>query len=158
MTPQEIALVQTTFKSVIPIKDVAADLFYNKLFELDPALRTLFKGDIKEQGKKLMATLGVAVSGLTNLETIIPTVQKLGADHAGFGVKEKDYMTVAKALLWTLEQGLGDAFTPDVKAAWTEAYMTLSGVMIDAAKDVGIHDEFKALMAQALSKMNDGSL
>ncbi len=153
MTPEQIRLVQSTFQMVVPIKEQAAELFYNRLFELDPNLQPLFKGDMKEQGKKLMATLGVAVSSLTNLEKIIPTVQDLGARHYDYGVKEADYDTVGNALLWTLEQGLGEAFTPAVKEAWTQTYMTLAGVMIEAAKEAPMHNEIKALMIQALDKM-----
>lgn len=133
MTPIEIAMVRASFAQVVPIKEVAADLFYNRLFELDPALKPMFKGDIKEQGAKLMAMIGTAVAGLDRLDTIVPTVQALGKRHAGYGVQATHYDTVASALLWTLEQGLGAAFTPDVKSAWTSAYGVLAGTMKDAA-------------------------
>lgn len=129
MTPEQIALVQGTWARVVPIKDTAADLFYGKLFELDPALRPLFKGDIKEQGRKLMVMIGLAVKGLDDLSALVPAVKDLGRRHAGYGVKAGDYTTVATALLWTLEKGLGDAFTPEVKAAWTETYMVLAKTM-----------------------------
>lgn len=133
MNPAEIALVQGTWQNVIPIKETAADLFYGKLFELDPALRPLFKGDIKEQGHKLMTLIGTAVSSLTRLEQLLPAVQDLGRRHAGYGVTDAHYGTVATALIWTLEQGLGPAFTPDAKAAWVKTYTVLAKTMQDAA-------------------------
>jgi hemoglobin-like flavoprotein len=133
MTPDQIAMVRTSFAQVVPIKEAAAGLFYNRLFELDPSLKPLFKGDIKEQGSKLMAMIGTAVAGLDRLETIVPAVQALGKRHVGYGVQAGHYDTVAAALLWTLEQGLGAGFTPDVKAAWTSAYGILAGTMKDAA-------------------------
>ncbi|MGB1090691.1 MAG: globin family protein [Oceanobacter sp.] len=133
MTPEQIALVQGTFEKVEPIADKAAELFYGKLFELDPSLKPMFKGDIKEQGTKLMTMIGVAVRGLNNLDAIVPAVQNLGVRHVDYGVKDEHYDTVAAALLWTLEQGLGDAFTAEVKEAWTETYVTLATVMKDAA-------------------------
>jgi len=133
MTPEEITKVRASFAQVVPIKEAAAGLFYGRLFELDPSLKPLFKGDIKEQGSKLMAMIGTAVAGLDRLETIVPAVQALGKRHVGYGVQDSHYDTVAAALLWTLEQGLGSAFTPDVKAAWTNAYGVLAGTMKEAA-------------------------
>ena len=133
MTPRQIDLVQSTFKSLAPISDTAAQLFYGKLFELDPALKVLFKGDMREQGRKLMMMIGTAVAGLNDLPRLLPAVQSLGKRHAGYGVKPEDFDTVAQALLSTLGQGLGEAFTPEVKQAWTETYMTLAGVMKQAA-------------------------
>jgi hemoglobin-like flavoprotein len=129
MTPEKIALVQSTWAKVVPIKETAAELFYGKLFELDPSLRALFKSDIREQGRKLMAMIGTAVGGLNNLGALVPAVKDLGKRHVGYGVKPEDYTTVATALLWTLEKGLGDAFTPQVKEAWTETYMVLAKTM-----------------------------
>lgn len=155
LTQKQIELVETTFKEVAKIKDAAAELFYNRLFELDPSLRPLFRGDMKEQGRKLMATLGVAVSSLRNLEKIIPTVQTLGANHAGYGVKEADYQTVATALLWALEQGLGAAFTPEVKEAWAATYMILAGVMIEAASQNDMGDAFKGLLLQGFARLDE---
>lgn len=136
MTDEQIRLVQESFAKVRPISEVAADLFYKNLFELDPSLRPMFKGDMKEQGKKLMNTLSFAVNGLTRLDTIVGAVEDLGRKHVGYGVKPEHYNTVGEALLWTLEQGLGDAFTPDVKFAWTEVYGLLSGVMQNATAEV----------------------
>lgn len=133
MTPEQIALVRTSFAQVVPIREAAAGLFYGRLFELDTSLKPLFKGDLKEQGVKLMAMIGTAVGGLDRLDSIEPTVQALGKRHVSYGVQAAHYDTVAAALLWTLEQGLGAAFTPDVKAAWTSAYGILAGTMKDAA-------------------------
>jgi hemoglobin-like flavoprotein len=133
MNNQQVVLVQSSFAKVTPIAETAADLFYKRLFELDPALKPLFKGDIKEQGKKLMQVIGFAVSSLNDPKALLPAVQDLGRRHGKYGVKDKDYDTVASALLWTLEKGLGDAFTPDVRAAWTETYVLLAGTMKKAA-------------------------
>lgn len=134
MTPHQIELVQESFAKVAPISETAASLFYGKLFELDPSLRPMFTGDIEEQGRKLMRMLSIVVNNLTRLDGIIAAVKRLGEKHVGYGVKDAHYATVATALLWTLEQGLGDAFTPEVKEAWVEAYTLLSGVMMDAAR------------------------
>lgn len=132
MTPEQIALVQGTWAKVVPIKETAADLFYGKLFELDPTLRPLFKGDIKEQGRKLMTMITLAVKGLDDLPALVPAVKDLGRRHAGYGVTAAHYGTVATALLWTLEKGLGDAFTPPVKDAWTQTYTVLANTMQQA--------------------------
>jgi len=136
MTPKQIGLIGVTWDKVLPIAETAAELFYGKLFELNPELKPLFKGDLKEQGKKLMTMLDAVVKSLDNLEAIIPAAQESGVRHVGYGVKDEDYDTVAEALLWTLGQGLGDDFTDEVKEAWTAAYVILSGVMKDAAKEV----------------------
>jgi hemoglobin-like flavoprotein len=133
MTPEQITLVKSTWQQVVPIADQAAVLFYNKLFELDPALRPLFKKDMKQQGEKLMKTLSFAVGGLDRLNEIVPAVQDLGRRHVGYGVLPKHYDTVGAALLWTLEQGLGTAFTPDVKSAWATVYGLLADTMKKAA-------------------------
>jgi len=126
-------LVQDSFAAVAPNAEAAAGLFYGHLFELDPSLKPLFKGDMKEQGRKLMAMLKIAVAGLDDLDKLVPAVQDLGRRHVGYGVKDEHYNTVATALLWTLEQGLKDGFTPDVKAAWTAVYGVLAETMKSAA-------------------------
>ncbi len=133
MTAEQKLLVQTTFAKVVPIADTAAALFYGRLFEIDPALRPLFKGDLVEQGRKLMRMIGVAVNGLDRLDQIVPAVQQLGVRHVAYGVKDEHYATVAVALLWTLEQGLGADFTPEVRSAWTAAYTLLAETMKTAA-------------------------
>ena len=133
MTPEQVAIVKSTWSLVVPIREKAAELFYGRLFELDPALKALFKADIAEQGRKLMGMIGTAVNGLDNLASLVPAVQALGARHVGYGVKPEHYKTVADALLWTLEQGLSPDFTPPLKDAWTEAYVMLAGVMQAAA-------------------------
>lgn len=134
MLPNQIDLIQESFKSVVPIKEVAAELFYKRLFELDPSLESLFTGDMAEQGQKLMSAMALVVGGLKNWERVEPTVKELGARHVDYGVKPHHYETVGAALLWTLEQGLGDAFTDDVKQAWTAAYQAIAATMLDAAK------------------------
>ena len=129
VTPQQIELVQASFKKVVPIAGTAADLFYDRLFEIAPAVRPMFPEDLGEQKKKLIGMLATAVNGLHKLYTIVPAVQDLGRRHKGYGVSDEHYTPVGAALLWTLEKGLGAEFTPDVKSAWTEAYTTLAGVM-----------------------------
>lgn len=133
MTPEKIALVQDSFEKVVPIAPTAAKIFYGKLFELNPELKALFKGDMEDQGAKLMKMIGIAVNGLSRLDTIIPAVEELGVRHSGYGVTDEMYDTVGEALLLTLAEGLGDAFTYEVKAAWTETYLMLAGVMKTAA-------------------------
>ena len=138
MTSRQKDLVQQTFAMVAPIADAAAAIFYARLFELDPSIKPLFKIDIEEQGRKLMQVLAVAVRGLDDLPTLVPVVQALGARHAGYGVKDEHYGTVASALLYALEKGLGDKFTPEVKDAWVEVYTILANTMKDAAKGVPV--------------------
>ena len=133
MTPHQIKLVQDTFVSVAAISDAAAELFYGKLFELDPSLKPLFKGDMKEQGKKLMKMIGIAVGKLKDLENLVPALEDLAKRHVDYQVKPEHYATVGDALLWTLGQGLGEAFTDEVKEAWATTYTLMSSTMIAAA-------------------------
>ena len=135
MTPQQIELVKVTWVKVVPIADKAAELFYGRLFELDPSVKSMFKNDMTEQGKKLMKTINIAVEALDDVEPLIPTLKEMGAAHAGYGVKDKDYNTVGAALLWTLEQGLGDAFTVEVKNAWGAVYEVLANTMKEGAAE-----------------------
>lgn len=135
MTPEQIELVQTSFEKVVPIQDTAAEIFYANLFEADPRLRHLFTTDMAEQGRKLMLTLRTAVHGLNDLDSLVPIVRDLGVRHAGYGVKIEHYDTVGAALLRTLEQGLGEHFTAEVKHAWAAAFKLLSSVMIDAGHE-----------------------
>jgi hemoglobin-like flavoprotein len=134
MTPEQITLVQESFKQVQPIAAQAADLFYGRLFEIAPQMRALFPEDLTEQKRKLMAMLGTAVAGLNRTGEIVPAVQALGRRHAGYKVTAEHYKPVGEALIWTLEQGLGDAFTPPVRTAWLEAYTLLASVMKEAAE------------------------
>ena len=136
MTPEQVKMVQDSFKKVVPIAGTAADLFYDRLFAIAPEVRALFPDDLGEQKKKLIAMLSTAVTNLHQVEKIVPAVQDLGKRHVAYGVTAKHYEPVGAALLWTLEQGLGADFTPPLKAAWTEAYLTLAGVMKDAAATV----------------------
>jgi hemoglobin-like flavoprotein len=133
MTPEQAVLVKNSWAMVTPIADKAAELFYGKLFEMDPSLKALFKGDMTEQGRKLMTMINTAVNGLDKLEAIVPAVEQLGERHVAYGVKDEHYDTVGAALLWTLEAGLGDEFTPEVKEAWTVTYGVLADTMKAAA-------------------------
>ncbi|MHB1075342.1 globin family protein [Thiobacillus sp.] len=133
MTPEKIALVRGSWQQVLPIKDAAAQLFYGQLFELDPSLRSLFKGDMAEQGRKLMAMINTVVVSLDQLGPILGAVEDLGRRHVAYGVTAAHYDTVGSALIWTLGKGLGEHFTPAVQTAWTEAYETLASAMKQAA-------------------------
>jgi hemoglobin-like flavoprotein len=133
MTPDQVKAIQDSFAKVAPISEQAAALFYGRLFEIAPAVKPLFHGDMTEQGRKLMATLAVVVNGLANLESILPAASALAKRHIGYGVTAADYAPVGAALLWTLEKGLGNDWTPDLAAAWGTAYTVLSNYMIGEA-------------------------
>ena len=133
MTPDQVTLVQQSFAKVAPISEAAAVIFYDRLFEVAPSVKPMFPADMTEQRKKLMATLAVVVGGLGNLESILPAASALAKRHVGYGAKAEHYPVVGGALLWTLEKGLGESWTPEVKDAWTAAYGTLSGFMIAEA-------------------------
>lgn len=135
LTVRQKDLVQGTFASIATIADDAAILFYQRLFELDPSLKPMFRGDMVEQRKKLMQMITAAVKGLDRLDQLVPVVQGLGRRHAGYGVRDSHYDTVGAALLWTLEAGLGRQFTPEVKDAWAAVYGLLATTMKDAARD-----------------------
>ena len=133
MTPDQVKLVQQSFARVVPISEVAAVLFYDRLFETTPSVKPMFPADMIEQRKKFMLTLAVLVNGLGNLETVLPTASALAKRHIGYGARPEHYPVVGTALLWTLQQGLGDHWTPDVADAWSAAYGMLSGFMISEA-------------------------
>ncbi|MFY0598482.1 MAG: hemin receptor [Cyclobacteriaceae bacterium] len=133
VTLKQKELVQASFTKVAPIADVAADIFYTQLFELDPALKPLFKGDIKEQGAKLMTMIAAAVKGLDDLGGLVPVVQDLGKRHVGYGVTDAHYDTVGAALIFTLEKGLGDDWNDELKDAWVTVYTVLADTMKAAA-------------------------
>ena len=133
MTPDQVKLVQQSFSKVAPISEQAAVIFYNRLFEVAPAVRAMFPADMSDQRKKLMSTLAAVVSGLSNLESILPAASALATRHVAYGAKAEHYPVVGGALLWTLEKGLGADWTPQVAAAWTAAYTTLSNFMITEA-------------------------
>ena len=133
MTPDQVKLVQQSFAKVAPISETAAVLFYARLFEIAPQVKAMFPADLTEQRKKLMATLAVVVNGLGNLESILPAASALARRHVSYGARAEHYPVVGAALLWTLEKGLGDAWTPETAAAWTAAYGALSGFMISEA-------------------------
>lgn len=135
MTPEEIKLVRATFAQLEPRRMEVAAMFYRRLFEIAPHLERLFTGDMTDQGAKVMGAIGVAVAGLDRLDEILPQVQDLGRRHAGYGVEPGYYGVVGEALLWTLDEALGEAFTPTVRDAWIAAYVALSGAMIGAAAE-----------------------
>jgi nitric oxide dioxygenase len=136
LTSTDIALVRTSFARVATIQEEAADLFYDRLFVIAPRLRALFPADLSQQKKKLMQMIGMAVFGLNNLDKLVPAVRALGARHAGYGVTAADYAVVGEALLWTLEQGLGEAFRPEVRSAWANVYAVLAATMQAGAAEV----------------------
>src|SRR5215204_3796856 len=138
LTLAQKQLVQESFAVIAPIAGDAATLFYRRLFELEPSLQRMFRGDMAEQRRKLMQMLTAAVKGLDRLDQLVPVVEDLGRRHAGYGVADAHYDTVGAALLWTLEKGLGDGFTPDVNDAWVAVYGLLAGTMKDAAKQTPI--------------------
>jgi hemoglobin-like flavoprotein len=133
MTPEQVKLVQQSFSKVAPISDQAANLFYDRLFEVAPQVKAMFPPDLTEQRRKLMATLAVVVNGLSDLPSVLPAASALAKRHVAYGAKPEHYPVVGAALLWTLEKGLGDGWTADVANAWTTAYGTLSGFMISEA-------------------------
>jgi hemoglobin-like flavoprotein len=133
MTPDHVKLVQESFAKVAPISETAAALFYDRLFDIAPKVRAMFPTDLTEQRRKLMAKLAVVVGGLGNLESVLPAASALAKRHVSYGAKAEHYPVVGAALLWTLEKGLGEGWTPDVAEAWTAAYGTLSGFMISEA-------------------------
>lgn len=134
LTLHQKELVQESWEKVKPIAPAAAEIFYTRLFELDPAVKPLFaESDMDDQGKKLMQMIGAAVKGLDSLGELVPAVQALGSRHVKYGVKASHYDTVGAALLDTLDKGLGDDFTPDTREAWTITYTTLAQVMIEAS-------------------------
>jgi len=130
MTPDQVKLVQQSFAKVAPISEAAAVLFYDRLFEIATQVKAMFPADMTEQRRKLMATLAAVVNGLGDLPSILPAASTLAKRHVGYGAKAEHYPVVGAALLWTLEKGLGDGWTPQIAEAWTTAYGTLSGYMI----------------------------
>jgi hemoglobin-like flavoprotein len=138
MNPTTVTLVQRSWAQVLPIAEQAAALFYAKLFELDPSLRPLFRGDLQNQGQRLMQMIGAAVGMLDDAPTLLPVLRGLGKRHAGYGVHTGHYDTVGAALLQTLAQGLGKEFSGDVEAAWTEVYGLIATTMSGAATATGL--------------------
>jgi hemoglobin-like flavoprotein len=134
MTPNQIGLVQRSWNQVVPMGEAAVLMFYERLFFVDPSLRLMFRGDMKRQSRKVLEMITFTVAGLSRIDEIVPVVQSLGRRHAVYGTRDEHYVTVGAALLWTLEQGLGAAFTPAVREAWAAAYALLANTMKDAAK------------------------
>ena len=134
MTPQQIEIVKTSHAKIVPFKEQAAELFYCRLFELDPSLRLMFKSDMTEQKQKLMSAIALVVSSLDKLETLLPVVREMGRRHKTYGVQNRHYDLVGGALLWTLEIGLGDSWSTEIAEAWAMAYWTLAAVMVEGAE------------------------
>jgi len=132
MTPKQIELVQATWAELAPVADAAAKLFYHRLFTLDPSLKALFRGDMDAQGRKVMSMISFAVKGLNRVEALLPGLRALGLRHAAYGVRDEHYATVGEALLWTLREGLGEAFSAEVEQAWSSAYAVLAATMKQA--------------------------
>jgi hemoglobin-like flavoprotein len=129
MTPQQVRLIKESFAKVAPIADRSAGLFYARLFSIAPELRPLFKGDISQQGRKFMATLTVAVASLENFDELKPGLRALARQHVSFGVQAENYGPLGEALIWTLQQGLGEAFTAELREAWQAAYAAIADTM-----------------------------
>jgi hemoglobin-like flavoprotein len=136
MTPEQVKLVTDSFRKVLPVAGLTADLFYDRLFEIAPGVRSLFPDDLAEQKKKFITMLSTMVTNLNEFEKIAPVVEDLGTRHVAYGVIAKHYEPFGAALLWTLEESLGVDFTPPVRTAWTETYNTLAGVMRGAAANL----------------------
>jgi hemoglobin-like flavoprotein len=137
MTERQIEAIRSTFRMIEPTANSAMVAFYERMFELDPTMRPMFRITVEEQGKKLAQVIAIVVKSLDRMEEILPAVRELGARHGQYGVTEQHYATGGAALLWTLEQGLGEAFTEEVKESWSLAYRTLTGAMMESAVLVG---------------------
>ena len=135
ITSQQIELVQSSFQQVLPIAEIAGELLYGRVFELAPETRALFEEDIRPQASRLMAAVKIAVDGLDRLEEVAPYLIKLGSRHVRYGVRPEHFEIGGAALLWTLEQGLGEAFTPDVREAWVEAWQIVAGAMVTGMRN-----------------------
>jgi hemoglobin-like flavoprotein len=144
MTNRQIQLVQSSFELVAPILESATMTFYDRLFQLDPSLRRMFRSPQQEQARKLAHVLTMVVKGLSHPEQIVPAIEELGRRHSGYGVRPEHYATVGATLLWTLQSGLGEAFTPEVRDAWASAYFLLSSTMQRAAAEAETMDMFAA--------------
>ena len=130
MSPEQKKLVQQTWHQVAPASEIVSALFYDRLFDLDPEFRALFRNvDMERQREKLILALSSVILHLDDIEAYLPEIEALGRRHASYGVSEAHYESVGRALLSTLKSGLGEAWTEDVRAAWTAAYAAIAGVM-----------------------------
>lgn len=133
LSPRQIQLIQQSFAKVEPIADQAAEIFYNKLFEFEPSVRPMFKGNMQNQGRKLMSTLKIAVKALNDLDALVPVLQKMAVKHVDYGVRAEHYTPVGNALLYALKVGLGEDWTPELRQAWVDVYRIIAKTMKDAA-------------------------
>ena len=136
MTPRQIEIVKQSFAKIMPFKDQAAELFYCRLFELDPSLRLMFRSDLTEQKQKLMVALALVVTNLEKMDSLLPSIRTLGARHKTYGVRNRHYDVVGAALLWTLEIGMGASWTKELAEAWKSAYDRVAKAMIEGADSV----------------------
>ncbi|MDQ7246823.1 globin family protein [Dongia sedimenti] len=134
MTPRQIEIVKLSFGKIMPFKDQAAELFYCRLFELDPSLRLMFKSDMTEQKQKLMVALALVVTNLEKMDSLLPAIRELGRRHKSYGVRNRHYDVVGAALLWTLEIGLGTGWNKELADAWSNAYGRVAAAMIEGAE------------------------
>lgn len=134
MSPEQVRLVQQSFAQIGGVEQAVARLFYGRLFEIDPSTKVLFKADLGAQGIELMAMLALVVKALDDIAPLVPAIEGLARRHVGYGVSERQYLSVGAALVWTLDQSLGEKFMPEVRAAWVAAYGFLSTTMIAAAR------------------------
>jgi nitric oxide dioxygenase len=144
ITAYQIQLVQSSFEQVLPIAEVAGEMLYERIFVLAPDSRALFAADIRPQAKRLMAAVKVAVEGLDRLDEVVPYLVKLGARHFGYGVRAEHFQVGGEALLWTLEQGLGDALTPEVREAWAAAWDAIAGAMLAGMQNAALSAQQKS--------------
>lgn len=135
MTPEQKALVKSTWRSVSLFSDRAADIFYDKLFELDGSLRVIFKNDLGEQKRKLIQSLGFVVSNLNSPATLLPVMQHFGRRHTIYGAQPTLVASASEAFLFMLKQGLGSQFTSEVQGAWSALLQYLLNIILDAARE-----------------------
>jgi hemoglobin-like flavoprotein len=135
LSEDEIDLVRSSFRHLAQLQPAAAAMFYDRLFEIAPEVRPLFPGDMEVQGTKLMSMLGAIVAQIHDHAVLVPMVSDLARRHVAYGARMPHYGKVGEALLWTLDQRLGEAFTPELRAAWAKAYAALTAVMIAAAAE-----------------------
>ena len=134
MTPEQKALLLASYQRLAPMSETAAQLFYSRLFELDPSLRSLFKSDFRDQSVKFMDMLRVAVAELEHPDKLDRALRELAVRHAGYGVREEHYDMVGESLLWAIEKALGRSAGPELKTAWYDFYEFIADTMKAAAR------------------------
>jgi hemoglobin-like flavoprotein len=140
MKPEQVKIILLTFSQVTSNKDRVGQMFYERLFAIAPETRPMFKGDMAEQSRKLMDTLALAIGSLRDMPSLVATLESLALRHVDYGVRDEHYATVGEALIWTLEKGLGEAFTSDAREAWTALYGEIAQIMRRAAANGPSHE------------------